>query len=169
MAEPGYRRYEGVDPELLTPEYHSTLLRAPERPLTVVPQTLSELTGPAFGHAPFGDLDHDLTRQHPGDPLGERIILGGRVLDGDGRPVPSTLIEIWQANAAGRYVHAPTATPRRWTPTSAAPGAASPTPTGATSSSRSGRAPIRWATRTTSGGPPTSTSRSSAPPSPPGW
>ncbi len=73
--------------------------------MTVIPQTLSELTGPAFGHAPFGELDHDLTRQHSGEPLGERIVLSGRVLDGDGCPVPSTLVEVWQANAAGRYVH----------------------------------------------------------------
>ena len=107
MAETSaYRRYSGVDPELLTPEYHSTLLRAPTRPLTVIPQTLSELTGPAFGHAPFGELDHDLTRQHSGEPLGERIVLSGRVLDGDGRAgAVGTLVKVWQANAAGRYVH----------------------------------------------------------------
>ncbi len=70
-----------------------------------IAQTLTELTGPAFGHEDVGPLDHDLTRQHEGEPLGERMILHGRVLDGDGRPVRNTLIELWQANSAGRYRH----------------------------------------------------------------
>ena len=61
---------------------------------------------PAYGHAPVGELDHDLTRQYDGEPLGERIVLTGRVLERDGRPVPNTLVEVWQANAAGRYRHA---------------------------------------------------------------
>jgi protocatechuate 3,4-dioxygenase beta subunit len=64
-----------------------------------------ELTGPVFGAHELGTLDHDLTRRHPGEPLGERIVVTGRVLDGDGRPVPHTLVEVWQANAAGRYAH----------------------------------------------------------------
>ncbi|MGH2982250.1 MAG: protocatechuate 3,4-dioxygenase subunit beta, partial [Solirubrobacterales bacterium] len=98
----GYRR-ESDDPPNLWPDYRATRTRAPKRPLIVVPQTLSELTGPAFGHERVGDLDHDLTRQHDGEPQGERMILHGRVLDGDGRPVRNTLIELWQANAAGRY------------------------------------------------------------------
>jgi protocatechuate 3,4-dioxygenase beta subunit len=59
-----------------------------------------------FGAHEFGPLDHDLTRRHHGEPLGERIIVTGRVLDGDGRPVPHTLVEVWQANASGRYAHA---------------------------------------------------------------
>jgi protocatechuate 3,4-dioxygenase beta subunit len=67
---------------------------------------LSELTGPVFGRDIIGPLDHDLTRQHEGEPLGERIIVTGRILDEDGRPVPNTLVEVWQANAAGRYAHA---------------------------------------------------------------
>jgi protocatechuate 3,4-dioxygenase, beta subunit len=92
-------------PPYLWPDYVSTRLRAPLRPLVIVPETLSELTGPAFGDGDVGDLDHDLTRQHAGAPLGERIIVSGRVTDRDGRPVRSALIEIWQANAAGRYVH----------------------------------------------------------------
>jgi protocatechuate 3,4-dioxygenase alpha subunit len=62
-----------------------------------------ETTGPAYGRGPIGELDYDLTRQHAGEPLGERIIVTGRVLDGDGRPVRGRLIEIWQANQAGRY------------------------------------------------------------------
>ena len=70
-----------------------------------MPQTLSELTGPAFGAGPIGALDHDLTNQHAGTPVGERIVVTGRVLDDDGRPVANTLVEVWQANAAGRYAH----------------------------------------------------------------
>ena len=88
------------------PAYTSTGLRHPKEPLVIVPQTLSEITGPVYGYGEIGPLDHDLTRQHEGEPLGERIIVEGRVLDEDGRPVPETLVEVWQANAAGRYAHA---------------------------------------------------------------
>jgi protocatechuate 3,4-dioxygenase, beta subunit len=103
----GYRRDDvEVDPPYLHPDYVATRTRAPKRPLLLLPHTLSEVTGPAFGHERLGELDHDLTRQHDGEPLGERIILHGRVLDGDRRPVRNTLVEIWQANAAGRYRHA---------------------------------------------------------------
>jgi protocatechuate 3,4-dioxygenase beta subunit len=63
------------------------------------------LTGPLYGHNPIGETDNDLTRQHAGEPIGERIIVAGRVVDEDGRPIPNTLIELWQANAAGRYQH----------------------------------------------------------------
>ncbi len=101
----GYRR-ENDDPPYLWPDYKATRTRAPKRPLIVIPQTLSEITGPAYGHERIGELDHDLTRQREGEPLGERMILHGRVIDGDGRPVRNTLIEIWQANSAGRYNHA---------------------------------------------------------------
>ncbi len=102
----GYRRDEpGTHPDRNTPEYKSTRLRAPDRPLIILPQTLSEITGPVYGHERMGELDHDLTRQHAGEPLGERIIVTGRVLDGDGRPVRNALVEIWQCNAAGRYIH----------------------------------------------------------------
>jgi protocatechuate 3,4-dioxygenase, beta subunit len=93
-----------VDPPYLYPDYTSTVLRAPKRPLVRVPDDFHHAPGPAFGPVPVGELDHDLTRQHAGEPLGERIIVAGRVLDGDGRPVPHTLVEVWQANAAGRYV-----------------------------------------------------------------
>jgi protocatechuate 3,4-dioxygenase beta subunit len=96
---------DGAQPPYLWPDYVSTRLRAPLVPLVIVPETLSELTGPAFGDGDVGQLDHDLTRQHDGEPLGERIIVSGRVTDREGRPVRSALIEIWQANAAGRYVH----------------------------------------------------------------
>ena len=107
MSEPvGYRRpYAGTQPDHLFPKYASTVKRAPTRPLVVLPQTLSELTGPLFGHDEVKPGDADLTKQHKGDPIGERIIVSGRVLDENGRPVPHTLVEIWQANAAGRYPH----------------------------------------------------------------
>ena len=99
---------DGLDPDhppYLHPDYRSTELRAPKRPLMILPHTLSELTGPAYGHESIGELDHDLTRQHAGEPLGERIIVTGQVTDSAGHPVRSALIEIWQANAAGRYLH----------------------------------------------------------------
>jgi protocatechuate 3,4-dioxygenase beta subunit len=102
----GYRRDDvEVDPPYLHPDYVATRTRSPKRPLLLLPHTLSEVTGPVYGHDRIGELDHDLTRQHDGEPIGERIILHGRVLDGDGRPVRGTLVEIWQANAAGRYKH----------------------------------------------------------------
>ncbi|MBV9634574.1 MAG: protocatechuate 3,4-dioxygenase subunit beta [Methylobacteriaceae bacterium] len=93
-------------PPYLAPDYASTRLRAPQRPLVVLPPSLSELTGPVFGHESLRETDADLTRQHAGEPLGERIIVTGRVVDEDDRPVRDALIEIWQANAAGRYIHA---------------------------------------------------------------
>jgi protocatechuate 3,4-dioxygenase beta subunit len=73
--------------------------------LILLPQSLSELTGPIYGHDRVSPADCDLTQQHAGEPQGERIIVSGRVLDEDGRPVPRTLVEIWQTNAAGRYKH----------------------------------------------------------------
>ena len=89
----------------LSPAYTSTMLRAPKKPLVIIPETLSELTGPVYGHESLRPTDNDLTLQGKGEPLGERIIVSGRVLDEDGRPLPHTLIEVWQANAGGRYVH----------------------------------------------------------------
>jgi protocatechuate 3,4-dioxygenase beta subunit len=88
------------------PAYASSGLRAPSRALTVLPHRLTELTGPAFGEDWVAPGDADLTRQHDGEPIGERIIVHGRVLGRDGRPVPYQLVEVWQANAAGRYAHA---------------------------------------------------------------
>jgi protocatechuate 3,4-dioxygenase beta subunit len=81
----------------------STALRHPKQPLVIIPQTLTEITGPAYGFDRIGPLDHDLTVQHQGDPIGERITVEGSVLDEDGRPVAGTLVEVWQANSAGRY------------------------------------------------------------------
>lgn len=103
------RIYPRIQPDdqarLDYPPYRSTVLRAPKKPLIQLPHTLSELTGPVYGHNPIGETDNDLTRQCAGEPLGERIIVSGKVLDEDGRPIPNTLIEVWQANAAGRYYH----------------------------------------------------------------
>ena len=88
-----------------SPAYKSTVKRSPTKPLIVMPQTLSELTGPVYGQDAVRENDHDLTIQHKGEPLGERIIVHGHVRDEDGRGVPYTLLEIWQANACGRYIH----------------------------------------------------------------
>jgi protocatechuate 3,4-dioxygenase beta subunit len=93
-------------PRLLYPPYQSTIRRAPARPRLRLPEGLASLAAPLFGDLPLGEADSDLTRQHPGEPLGERIIVSGRIVDEDGRPVPKTLVEIWQCNAAGRYAHA---------------------------------------------------------------
>ncbi len=95
----------GPDPPFDFPDYVGTRLRAPKEPLVIIPSTLTELTGPAYGEAAIGPLDDDLTRQHPGEPLGERIVVSGRVVDQAGRPLRGQLVEIWQANAAGRYAH----------------------------------------------------------------
>lgn len=94
-------------PPYLYPDYKSTPLRAPKRPLVPLAHTLSELAQPVYGHEDIGALDHDLTRNAAvnGAPLGERIVVTGRVLDERGRPVRRTLVELWQCNAAGRYVH----------------------------------------------------------------
>jgi protocatechuate 3,4-dioxygenase, beta subunit len=101
-----YRREApGTHPPLDYPDYRSTALRHPRQPLVPLPQRLTEVTGPLLGEGRVTERDHDLTVQHGGEPLGERIIVEGRVLDGDGRPIPHTLVEIWQANAAGRYRH----------------------------------------------------------------
>jgi protocatechuate 3,4-dioxygenase, beta subunit len=106
FALPAYERPRGLHPPLDSPGYRSTALRAPAQPLVLLPQRLTEVTGPLLGQDRAGPGDADLTTQHAGEPLGERIIVTGRVLDGGGRPIPGTLIEIWQANAAGRYRHA---------------------------------------------------------------
>jgi protocatechuate 3,4-dioxygenase beta subunit len=94
-----------IDPPLDYPEYRSTALRAPKRPLVVLAGGFRDLESPVFGHEDLGEFDNDLTRQHGGEPHGERIIVTGRVVEEDGRPVRNALVEIWQANAAGRYAH----------------------------------------------------------------
>jgi protocatechuate 3,4-dioxygenase, beta subunit len=102
---PRYHRADGVHPPLNSPGYHSTQLRAPAQPLVRLPQYLTEVTGPLLGAERITAADADLTTRHASEPAGQRIILTGRVLDSDGRPVPGALVEIWQANASGRYAH----------------------------------------------------------------
>jgi protocatechuate 3,4-dioxygenase beta subunit len=94
-----------TQPPLLYPRYQSTIKRAPAEPLIRIPPNFADLAAPVYGYLPIGEVDSDLTRQHGGEPLGERIIVAGSVIDEDGRPQRNALIEIWQANAAGRYLH----------------------------------------------------------------
>jgi protocatechuate 3,4-dioxygenase, beta subunit len=102
----GYRRPQpGTHPPYLHPAYVSSQKRAPSQAPIRIPQTITEITGPSFGAEHVDVHAFDLTRQHSAEPLGERIVVSGRVLDEDGRAVPHTLIELWQANAAGRYQH----------------------------------------------------------------
>ena len=96
-------------PPALTPGYKSSIQRSPRQPLIAFDPTPSETTGPTFGHGLTGDLDHDLIRnfaQGDATPIGQRLIVHGRALDDNGRGVPGALVEIWQANAGGRYRHA---------------------------------------------------------------
>jgi protocatechuate 3,4-dioxygenase beta subunit len=102
-----YRR-EGAEahPPLDYPPYKSTQLRHPKQPLVYLPHTVTEITGPQLsGALNLKPTDSDLTVQHPGEPIGERIIVAGHVYDTEGKPLRDTLVEIWQANAAGRYAH----------------------------------------------------------------
>jgi protocatechuate 3,4-dioxygenase beta subunit len=100
-----YVRAVGVHPPLDSSGYLSTRLRAPAKAPLVIPQTRTEVTGPVLGERDFDGLDNDLTAGHDGEPQGQRIVVHGRVLDSDGRAVPESLVEIWQANAGGRYRH----------------------------------------------------------------
>jgi protocatechuate 3,4-dioxygenase beta subunit len=100
-----YERPTGVHPPLDFAGYRSTALRAPHRPQVLLPHRLTEITGPLLGAERVTAADADLTAQHEREPQGQRIVVSGRVLDSAGRPVPDTLIEIWQPNAGGRYRH----------------------------------------------------------------
>jgi protocatechuate 3,4-dioxygenase beta subunit len=101
-----YRRpFWNTQPEYFCDTYMSTHKRSPSKPLILLPQTLSEVTGPVFGYDDFKPGDNDLIHQHAGEPQGERIYVSGRVLDENGKPIPNTLVELWQCNAAGRYPH----------------------------------------------------------------
>ena len=95
----------GTQPEFHFPPYVSSIARSPRMPLVLLPETLSERAGPVFGRGLIRVNDNDLTAQHESQPLGERIFVHGRVLDEGGRPVRGALVEVWQANAAGRYRH----------------------------------------------------------------
>jgi protocatechuate 3,4-dioxygenase beta subunit len=94
-------------PGYIDPGYKSTALRGPNGPLIPIVDRMAELHAPVYGFDIIGDLDADLTRnaQRNGEPLGERIIVTGRVMDTSGKPIAHTLVEIWQANASGRYIH----------------------------------------------------------------
>jgi protocatechuate 3,4-dioxygenase beta subunit len=92
-------------PPLDYPPYKSTALRHPTQPLIYLPQTITEVTGPALAARGLNPGDADLTRQHDGEPIGERITVSGRVYDTEGKPLRNTLVEVWQANACGRYRH----------------------------------------------------------------
>jgi protocatechuate 3,4-dioxygenase beta subunit len=102
-----YQRDRNRHPPALTPNYKTSVARSPRFPFISMSQTASEITGPVFTPADIGALDHDLIKNyaHTGDPIGERIIIHGRVLDENAKPVPNTLVEVWQANAGGRYRH----------------------------------------------------------------
>lgn len=102
-----YQRDRTLHPPALTSDYKTTTARSPRYSLISLQNSVSEITGPTFGHSDIDPLDNDLVRNYAkdADPVGERIILHGRVLDENARPVPNTLVEIWQANASGRYRH----------------------------------------------------------------
>lgn len=95
----------GTQPEYHYSPYVSSVARSPRMPLILLPQTPTERSGPVFGHELIRKGDNDLTAQHSGEPIGERIFVHGRVLNEDGQPVRGALVEVWQANAAGRYLH----------------------------------------------------------------
>ena len=101
-----YRREDAGQPPSLSPGYRSTVLRSPRHAPIAVPQTLTETTGPtAAWDRLMGGAMADMTKPHGGEAQGQRIFVTGRVLDEEARPVPNTIVEIWQANAAGRYIH----------------------------------------------------------------
>jgi protocatechuate 3,4-dioxygenase beta subunit len=102
-----FARNRSLHPPAFAPGYKTSVARSPRLPLLSLDSTRSEITGPTFTPDDLGPLDHDLIRNfaHTGDPIGERIIVHGRVLDESARPIPNTLVEVWQANAGGRYRH----------------------------------------------------------------
>ena len=110
MTQPGefYQRDRTVHPPAFTPDYKTSVARSPRNSLISLQNSVSEITGPVFGHNDVDPGDNDLLTNYAKageSPIGERIILHGRVLDENARPVPNTLVEIWQANAGGRYRH----------------------------------------------------------------
>ena len=102
-----YQRDRTRQPPALTPDYKTSVARSPRYSMISLQQSVSEITGPTFGHGDIDPIDNDLIKNYAktGDPVGERIIVHGRVLDENARPVAGTLVEVWQANASGRYRH----------------------------------------------------------------
>ncbi|WP_271899000.1 protocatechuate 3,4-dioxygenase subunit beta [Candidatus Phyllobacterium onerii] len=103
-----FQRDRQWHPPAYTPEYKTSVVRSPQRALISFDNTLSEITGPVFGHAMLGELDADLIYNYakPGESaIGQRIIVYGRVVDERGKGVAGALLEFWQANAGGRYRH----------------------------------------------------------------
>jgi protocatechuate 3,4-dioxygenase beta subunit len=102
-----YQRDRDRHPPALAPDYKTSISRSPRLSKISLDQSTGEITGPTFGHGDIAPSDNDLIRNYAkdGSPIGERIIIHGRVLDENTRPVPNTLVEIWQANAGGRYRH----------------------------------------------------------------
>lgn len=102
-----YQRNREMHPPALTPNYKTSVARSPRFSMISLQNSISEITGPRFGHGDIDPIDNDLIKNYAkqGDPIGERIIVHGRVLDENAKPVPNTLVEIWQANAGGRYRH----------------------------------------------------------------
>ncbi|RYG89210.1 protocatechuate 3,4-dioxygenase subunit beta [Loktanella sp. IMCC34160] len=110
MTRPGefYQRDRSIQPPAFTPGYKTSVARSPRYSMISLQNSVSEITGPRFGHNDIDAGDNDLLTNYAKageSPIGERIILHGRVLDENARPVPNTLVEIWQANAGGRYRH----------------------------------------------------------------
>jgi protocatechuate 3,4-dioxygenase beta subunit len=110
MSRPAITRVaDGADgsvhPPYLHADYRATRLRSPLRPLILLPESMHDPSGPVYGDGALAESDRDLTSQHDGEPQGQRIVVSGHVLDGSGTPVPNALIELWQANAGGRYIH----------------------------------------------------------------
>jgi protocatechuate 3,4-dioxygenase beta subunit len=108
MSGTYFQRDRDWHPPALTPSYKTSILRSPRNAPLSLPTTLSEATGPVFGHDVLGPLDNDLIRNFAkdgGEAIGQRIVVYGRVLDEAGRPVRGALVEFWQANAGGRYRH----------------------------------------------------------------
>jgi protocatechuate 3,4-dioxygenase beta subunit len=99
------REPPGAHPPMDYEPYKSTALRHPKQPLVYMPQAITEVTGPALGASLVQEGDNDLTRRHAAEPIGERITVSGHVYNTEGKPLRDTLVEIWQANAAGRYLH----------------------------------------------------------------
>ncbi|GLQ29130.1 protocatechuate 3,4-dioxygenase subunit beta [Sulfitobacter pacificus] len=110
MTQPGefYQRDRSIQPPAFTPDYKTSVARSPRYSMISLQNSVSEITGPRFGHNDIDAGDNDLLTNYAKageSPIGERIILHGRVLDENARPIPYTLVEIWQANAGGRYRH----------------------------------------------------------------